>query len=343
MPDQATLIGTTTGGRLVDPQPPTGVQHYALRVTSGQQWSSPVWTSIDVPAVPPPPAPSGLSAKALSGQIALAWEPGERGGLLYEVYRAKAGSQDFVKLNREPFPIPSYSDPTAEPGTAYAYMIRAIDRRGQQSDASLRVEAAALPEIEQPVFATDFTVAPAAELHDGTPLKGRLHGGAKIEGGALLLSDNGFATFEHRPEFDLGRAISVQCWVRFDEKTQMPVVLSCGVFPTPGWFLQQFGRGWRWQLGGVSCDGGQAEVGKWMHLVGTFDGQQARLYQDGRQVAVVDAAPSTASWDGPLMIGQYSRRAPSYQVLGRMTDVKIHARALKPDEVAEAAKVRPDH
>ena len=343
MPDQATLIGTTTGGRLVDPQPPTGVQHYALRVTSGQQWSSPVWTSIDVPAVPPPPAPSSLSATELSGQIALAWEAGDRGGLLYEVYRAKAGSQHFVKLNREPVPIPSYSDPTAEPGTTYAYMVRAIDRRGQQSDASLPVEAAALPEIEQPVFATDFTTAPAAQLHDGTPLKGRLHGGAKIEGGALLLSDNGFATFEHRPEFDLGRAISVQCWVRFDEKTQMPVVLSCGVFPTPGWFLQQFGRGWRWQLGGVSCDGGQAEVGKWMHLVGTFDGQQARLYQDGRQVAVVDAAPSTASWDGPLVIGQYSRRASSYQVLGCMTDVKIYARALKSDEVAAAAKVRPDH
>ena len=114
----------------------------------------------------------------------------------------------------------------------------------------------------------------------------------------------------------------------------MTVILSCGAFNQTGWFLQRFGGGWRWHLGGISCDGGRPVVGEWVHLVGTFNGHRACLYQNGEQVASVDCHPSRAAFSGPLILGQYSSQAPPYQVTGRMADVQIYRRALKPDEIA---------
>ena len=39
--------------------------------------------------------------------------------------------------------------------------------------------------------------------------------------------------------------------------------------------LQQRG----WSVAGIDCDGGKPPVGQWAHLVCTFDGQTARVYQ----------------------------------------------------------------
>ncbi|MBM4044572.1 MAG: LamG domain-containing protein, partial [Planctomycetes bacterium] len=79
----------------------------------------------------------------------------------------------------------------------------------------------------------------------------------------------------------------------------------------------------------VDCDGGKPAVGKWIHLVCTFDGQQARVFQDGVQVALKDCKPDRAPWPGPLFVGQYGP-APSdpYQVKGRLAAVRIYQRAL---------------
>jgi len=157
----------------------------------------------------------------------------------------------------------------------------------------------------------------------------------------LDLTAGGHATFDHLPEFDLGRAISVECWLRFEREAQMPVILSCGAYQQTGWFLQRYGGGWRWHLGGVSCDGGRPVVGEWVHLVGTFDGRRAVLYQDGKQVAATDAFPNLAPFAGQLVLGQYSNRADSYQVFGQIAGLKIYRRALKPDEAAASFKAGP--
>jgi hypothetical protein len=114
----------------------------------------------------------------------------------------------------------------------------------------------------------------------------------------------------------------------------MPVVVSCGVWNQSGWFLQALGGRWRWHVGGVDCDGGKVSVGQWTHLVGTYDGQSTRLYQDGQLVAERTGSFVTAPWPGELHIGQYSGGpTPDYQTTGRMSDVKIYHRALTEDEV----------
>ena len=113
------------------------------------------------------------------------------------------------------------------------------------------------------------------------------------------------------------------------------MIAAAGAFNSSGWFLQRYGQGWRWHLAPVSCDGGQPVVGRWTHLVGTFNGHEARLYQDGKLVASVDCHPNKAAWHGGLTLGQYSNRNPQYQVIGRIKGLKIYHRALPAGEVAE--------
>ena len=333
-PNESTCIGRTTTGRMLDAISPGGKQTYALLVTDGRQRSRPAFTSIDVPRPPPPPVPLKLSARPLPGQIVLAWEVSNDAGMSYSVYRAAAGREDFEKLNPEPLAMPGFCDANVAAGEKYVYAVRSRDRQGRESSMSQRVEAAALAEIKQPVFVASFEKTPAATLLDGKSLEGRLHAGAKTAGGALVLGSSGHATFDHLPEFGLGKGFSVECRLWIDKEAQMPVVLACGAWQQSGWFLQRIAGGWRWHLGGQSCDGGRPAVGRWVHLVGTFDGRKATLYQDGKQAAEIQCAPSFAPWSGPLVVGQYSSPAPQYQVSGRISGVKIYRRALKPDEIA---------
>ena len=186
------------------------------------------------------------------------------------------------------------------------------------------------------MFVANFDRGAGAALLDVTTVKGRLQAGAKVTDAALDLGSGGFASFGHLPQFDLARAFSIECRVRIDQQSQMPVILNCGQYNGAGWFLQRFGGGWRWHLGGVSCDGGRPSVGRWVHLVGTFNGRRVCLYQDGKLVASVDCSPNRTPWSGPLILGQYSSQAPQYQVTGRIKGVKIYHRALKPNEVANS-------
>jgi hypothetical protein len=340
-PLPATQIGLTTAGRLVDLLPPVGRRHYALRVTSGSRRSQPVWTSLDVPQPKPPEPPGNLTAHALPGEVALSWEGPEPAGLRYDVYRARSGSTEFAKLTREPSPRLSYCDVAVEGGTKYVYAVRAVDRRGQPSGPSRSVEAAPLPVIKEPVFVADFRKGAEARLADGKIVPGKLHADAQVAGGALVSGSTGFATFEHQPEFDLTRALSVECWVRIEKESAMPVVLSSGTFLGQGWFLQRFAGGWRWHLAPFSCDGGRPAVGRWTHLVGTLAGSGACLYQDGVLVARAEGQPNAAPWAGPLVVGQYADQQPSYQVHGQITGVKVFRRVLRPAEVAEHFQAGP--
>jgi hypothetical protein len=336
-PNAQTLLTETTAGRCIDSTASSGTMHYALIAASTERRSTPSRASLDVAAPQPVAVPSHLTARAISGAIDLSWQPAEGMGLRYDVYRAKTGGAG-AKLNAQPLARLRYRDAAIEPNAHYVYSVAAIDRFGRDGPRSPVATAVALPERIEPVFALDLRgPAPRASVED-EPVAVKLHGGAKLAEGAIDLRSGGFASVAHAPAFDLGHALSVECWLRLDEERQMPVVLSCGVYNQQGWFLQRIGRGWRWHLGGVSCDGGQPAVGRWVHLAATFDGSEARLYQNGKQVAVVPAAANLEPWAGPLVIGQYGSQADSYQVLGQIKGVKIYRRALAADEIAAAFK-----
>jgi len=336
-PGDDTLLTATTLFELEDAEAQPGVRHYALILVSGGERSAPIRASVEVPQACPPPAPVGLSATPQRGGVALRWA--EQGDSLarYHVYRRTKDSAGFERLTGEPILPLTYADNSAPAGTESAYMARAVNRRGFESGDSETASATPLPEIREPVFAADFAQDASAALISGGRETGAIQGKARIADGALDLRKGGFVTFAKRPAFDVTHRISVECLVRFDAPGEMPVVLGCGQWQVSGWFLQKLGGTWRWHVAGIDCDGGQPAMGEWLHIVGTFDGRTARLYQNGQLVAEKTGTAAPAQFGGPLHVGQYSGGpAGSYQVIGRMRGLKVYERVLTADDAKAA-------
>jgi hypothetical protein len=81
-----------------------------------------------------------------------------------------------------------------------------------------------------------------------------------------------------------------------------------------------------------------APRGRWIHLAGSFDGSQARLYVEGREVAAVTFSGTIGSSMVPLTLG--ARQATTMfdeALLGRLDDVRLFARALTSAEIAALA------
>ncbi len=340
-PGEKTLLATTPLFAATDADAPQGQQHYALVLCSTEARSAPIRTTVTVPPPQPPPAPTGLKAAPSPGRVELRWQEPEGNSVRYHVYRARAGAKDFQRLTAEPTPELRYVDASAPEGVKHAYAVRAVNRRGGESASCEPVVAAPLPEVKEPMFLAAFAKGLQAELYGGGATPGKAYGKARVRDGALDLRGGGFVTFPHRPEFDLSRRISVEVWVHFTKEAQMPVVVSCGHWNHAGWFLQRIGGGWRWHVGGIDCDGGKPAVSRWTHLVGTYDGQTCRLFQDGKQVAEQRGAAIQAPWRRPLHVGQYSGGpGPQYQVLGWVAGLKVYSRALAAAD-AQAAAGKP--
>jgi hypothetical protein len=259
----------------------------------------------------------------------------------YHVYRAKAGSKDPVKITEEPVREASYVDAGVEIQVPYTYAVRAVSLRGKESEPTPPLTASATV-IKEPVFVPLLQSNPVGQLYGEQTVPGKLHGPARCIGGVLDLQRGGHLAFPHHSHFDLGVPMSLECWVFFQEPGEMPVIVSCGSWKQAGWFLQRLGNGFRWHLGGIDCDGGRPAVGKWIHVVGTYDGRVLRLFQDGAKVAEVAGRVNPVIWPGELHVGQYSAGPiPAYQVTGRITGVKLYHRPLDATEAKVAAAAPP--
>jgi hypothetical protein len=89
---------------------------------------------------PPKPA-RNLEAIATSGVIALLWEGSDAADLAgYLVLRGEAGSATLTPLTPAPVNVTTYRDETARAGVRYAYAVVAVDKAGNRSAESNRVE-----------------------------------------------------------------------------------------------------------------------------------------------------------------------------------------------------------
>jgi len=333
-PTTETLLGVTTMFRYVDRDAPAGRQHYATVALYDASRSKPARTSVTVQAPPPPKTPTGLTASSQPGRVALAWQ-GASARDRYIVTRKAPGADKAVKVTDGPIRGTSYVDYPPQPGQ-YAYEVRTVARGGVLSPPAT-ARGRALPQRKTPTFIA-LTGDDCAIRADGSKVKLRLHGGAKIAGARLDLAKGGHATVAHLAEFDLDRSFSFACWIKFDRLSTMPVVLSCGTFGGNGWFLQVYQNRWRWHVGGVSCDGGKIVVGKWVHVAATFDGARATLYVDGKKAASVPCRANLTAFTGPLVMGQYAAQLEQYQVFGQLSDLKLYSRNLSPAEAAALVK-----
>jgi fibronectin type 3 domain-containing protein len=87
----------------------------------------------------PPAAPKDLKAISSEGAINLIWEPNaERDLAGYIVLRGVEPAQSLQPITPAPIVEPSFKD-NVQPGVAYVYAVRAVDRAGNASDPSARV------------------------------------------------------------------------------------------------------------------------------------------------------------------------------------------------------------
>ena len=89
----------------------------------------------------PPAAPRALAAIAGSGAINLIWDANSERDLAgYIVLRGEAPGDTLQPITPEPVVAPTYRDETARAGTRYVYAVAAVDRAGNMSGQSNRVE-----------------------------------------------------------------------------------------------------------------------------------------------------------------------------------------------------------
>ena len=85
----------------------------------------------------PPQPPTGLLLIPGGGfgeppSIDLSWDANFESDLLgFNIYRSSGA--DFVKLNTDPVPVPSFRDVQVAPGQQYTYRVTGVDRRGNES------------------------------------------------------------------------------------------------------------------------------------------------------------------------------------------------------------------
>lgn len=92
----------------------------------------------------PPAAPKALSAVAGPGAVNLIWDANTEADLAgYLVLRAEAPGDTLQPLNSEPTRETRYRDTTVTAGVRYVYAIVAVDRAGNRSAPSPRVEETA--------------------------------------------------------------------------------------------------------------------------------------------------------------------------------------------------------
>ena len=340
-PNEDTLLTRTPLFRHTDRDAPVGQQHYALLMLTPNKRGKPAYATVDVPRPLPPEPPNRLTVVPASSIIRIRWQSPQTSPLGYHVYRAKVGTESFQRVTPQPVRAPWYADADVQIDVAYRYTVRSVGRLGVKSEPTRPVEGMAQV-VGKPIFQASFDDT-LGRFFGGDEVPAKLHSSARVAKGQLDISRRGHVTFPRDGRFELAQPLSIECWVRFDQPGKIPVVLSCGHWRQAGWFLQRMGGYWRWHVGGVDCDGGTPAEDHWFHLAATYDGQTARLYEDGKLVGEKTGQFNTSPWPGDLHVGQYSGQpGPDFQVTGRIKGVKIYHRPLDPEEVSKAALSRSE-
>jgi len=176
--------------------------------------------------------------------------------------------------------------------------------------------------------------------HDGTYSDGSggesySHGVTGDESGSYHKSVSGnekFIFIDDDPAFRV-EEITVSVWVNIDlTGPGLNIISFTETAASDGWGIARAASGhWYWQCGSGSGDADFPKVpevlGRWVHLVGTFDGTTSKVYSDG---VLYDESAKTLAYSGnPLF--KIGRGAAS--VTGKWDNVCIFDRALTQAEI----------
>lgn len=112
----------------VAPLPTAPVRIYAMRGVTKSGRYGPPSTRVELPIVPVPPPPTGVTAKQTETAVVVAWSaPAEPAGLQFNVYRAK---EPGAPLNATPLATPSYDHPNTEMNAEQCFAVRSVQVAG---------------------------------------------------------------------------------------------------------------------------------------------------------------------------------------------------------------------
>jgi hypothetical protein len=183
---------------------------------------------------------------------------------------------------------------------------------------------------------------------------GTLKGGAaveKLEGGnAVLRLDGTDGRVECPASVDLKTSRFTVCaWVEKPDAACRIVVAKGNGFVKSEWSL-----GWVWPgtSANISFRAGNRFIaskpntvpaGKWVHVAFVRDGDAGTIYINGSPSSHEKGLGDEA-WSNPkpLRIGRRELDRSPARFRGRIDDVRLYARALRPQEVAALARLRPE-
>jgi hypothetical protein len=169
-------------------------------------------------------------------------------------------------------------------------------------------------------------------------------------GGSLSPQGTGYVEVGRSPSIDsIANQVTVAAWIYLDGTiAEYATAIS-----------RQIGDGWNQlyhlsvnaaQKAALFIDNAQTFVflespslvpqQTWTHLAGTWDGDQARLYVDGREVARAPISGPYGAETNPVILsgnGNGPSRAVSESVPGRLAAVMLYRRALAGEEIAKLA------
>ena len=122
---------------------PTMTGTWTVRVKS-YRGSGNYFVDISAPTedTTPPAAPTGLTATPGDGEVALDWSDNSESDLAgYNVYRSTSAGGPYNKLNGSLLTTSQYTDSSANNGTTYFYVVKAVDTSGNLSNSSAEVSA----------------------------------------------------------------------------------------------------------------------------------------------------------------------------------------------------------
>jgi len=167
--------------------------------------------------------------------------------------------------------------------------------------------------------------------------------GAAPESGVTFDGSRSFAVVDDAAAFDLD-AFSIAAWVKMKNTSSSQVFVNRGgagelftlyLFEGEVRMLVEFAEG---QYTHANAPAPSAD--RWVHFVGTFDGQSISLYVDGEWVETTEAQGRIPPSEAPLYLGALG---PGSRVLdGQLEDIRIWDRALSADQAAEVAKGNVD-
>ena len=294
----------------------------------------------------PPAVPSGLTASAGNQQITLDWADNSELDLAgYHVHRATSAGGPYTQITTSLLTSSAYSDVGLTNGTAYFYVVKAVDVGGNESGNSN--EANATP-IDQDLtlvghWKFDEDGGTSAADASGNGNHGAISGATWTTGkaGGALQFDGGddYVGVGNGPSLNLAGLITIAAWVKPTITDGLRDIVAHGytLSPNAAVFLRinagkyEIGS-WNGKNHFTSFSIPSGDVNNWVHLAGVFDGVAWRLYRNGVQVSALNDATGAVTVNANWAIGSRGTGTERF-FQGSIDEVRIYNRALSAAEI----------